>query len=64
MHTYEIEVPGERERGVVVRCPAHDKREELQPGRSGGAFYCPECGYEVDFTVHDTFDWRDWGEMC
>lgn len=66
MRTYEIEVPDDhdRERGVVVHCPAHDERAEFEPGRAGGAFCCPECGYELELNVHDTLDWRDWGEWC
>lgn len=66
MRTYEIEVPEERdpERGVVGRCPVHDEREEFDPGRAGGAFCCSGCGYELEVSLHDTVDWRDWGEWC
>ena len=64
MTPYEIERPTERERGIRLRCPEHDEEVELQPGHSGGVLYCPGCGIEIEISLHDDLDWRDWGERC
>jgi hypothetical protein len=64
MTTYEVELPDGPERGLRIVCPDHDAATELQPGERGGTLYCPDCGYELEVRLHDTFDWRDWGEHC
>lgn len=64
MTTYEIERPDGPERGIRVRCPEHGEEEALQLGHQRVAFYCAGCGFEVEDHLHDTQDWRDWGEMC
>ena len=61
---YRIEVPQEPERGIRVGCEEHDDWEEFQPGYRTVAFYCDGCGFEVEISLRDTHEWRDWGEMC
>lgn len=64
MTTYEIKRPDGPERGIRVACPDHGEAKEFQPGYRRVAFYCPECGIEIEVQLHDTHDWRDWGERC
>lgn len=61
---YEIERFDGPERGIRVSCPEHGEHEEFPPGRRRVVFYCSGCGYELEVAVHDTHDWRDWGERC
>lgn len=62
--TYEIDRADDPERGIRVRCTDHDVTEEFEPGYRSGSFYCSECGFEVEVSLHDMLDWRDWGERC
>lgn len=64
MTAYRVEVLEGEERGMRVGCEDHDEWEEFQPGYRSVAFYCEGCGFEVEVTLRDTYDWRDWGEMC
>lgn len=60
---FEIERPDGPERGLQITCPEHGEREEFQPGKTGGTFYCSGCGVEIEVQVRAP-DWRDWGERC
>jgi len=64
MPEYTVTVPDGQERGVVVECETHGDSEEFQPGYRTVAFHCNGCGYELELTLHDVHDWRDFGEMC
>lgn len=64
MTTFTVETPDGPERGVRVACDDHGESEEFPPGRRSVAFYCPDCGYEVEVGLHDTHEWRDPGERC
>ncbi|PSP79395.1 hypothetical protein BRC81_05275 [Halobacteriales archaeon QS_1_68_20] len=64
MTTYEVERRDEKERGIRVACPEHGHEEEFPPGRRRVAFYCPDCGFELEVSLHDDLDWRPWGELC
>ncbi|TYL38013.1 hypothetical protein CV102_14010 [Natronococcus pandeyae] len=64
MSVYTVELPDERERGIRVECDEHGESEEFEPGYRTVAFYCELCGYEVEINVHDTHEWRDFGERC
>lgn len=64
MATFTVEVLDGEERGVRVGCEDHDEWEEFDPGYRKVAFYCDECGFEVEVNLQDTYDWRDLGEMC
>jgi uncharacterized protein (DUF983 family) len=64
MTTYTVERPDEGERGIRVVCPEHGEAEEFEPGRRQVAFYCSACGFELEVTLHDTHEWRDFGERC
>ena len=61
---YRIEVLDDPERGVRVGCERHDEWREFEPGRRSVAFFCGECNIDVELTLHDELDWRDWGERC
>lgn len=60
--TFTVEVPNEEERGVRVRCQAHQASEEFRTGHRKGTFYCEGCGFEIEIDLHDDHEWRDWGE--
>lgn len=64
MTGYTVTVPEGDERGVRVECEAHGESEEFQPGYRRVAFYCEQCGRELELALHDADDWRDLGEMC
>lgn len=64
MTDYRVELPAAEERGIQITCETHGEAEEFQPGYRRVAFYCDGCGYEVEFSLRDTHDWRDLGEMC
>jgi uncharacterized protein (DUF983 family) len=64
MPGYSVEIPERQERGIQVTCEAHGETEEFQPGYRTVAFYCEQCGYELELTVHDLHEWRDLQEMC
>ncbi|PSQ56168.1 MAG: hypothetical protein BRD23_09730 [Halobacteriales archaeon SW_9_67_25] len=64
MTGYTVETPEREERGIRVACEAHGVAEEFRPGRRRVAFYCDRCGYELEVTLHDTYDWRDMQEQC
>lgn len=64
MSPYQVERPDGPERGIQIACTEHDEREEFHPGHRRVVFYCPDCGVEVEVSLHDTFDWRDLGERC
>ena len=61
---YTVETPDGPERGLRVTCESHGRSEEFDPGYRSGAFYCPDCGYEIEVTLRDTHEWRDLGESC
>lgn len=64
MSGYRVEIPEGEERGIRVECEVHGEADEFQPGYRTVAFYCEGCGYEVELTVRDPYDWRDLGEIC
>lgn len=64
MSDYSVTVPDGTERGIVVRCEEHDEAKQFQPGFGTVAFHCERCGYELELTLHDLHDWRDFGELC
>lgn len=64
MSTYEVDPPAGPERGIRVSCAEHGAAEEYDPGQRRVAFFCPDCGVEVEVALHDPFDWRDLGERC
>ena len=62
--SYEIERPDGPERGIRVVCVEHGEDAEFRPEQRRGAFYCPDCGIEIEVALHDLLDWRDLGERC
>lgn len=48
----------------AVTCETHGVSEEFEPGHWRVAFYCPDCGCELEVTLRDTHEWRDLGESC
>lgn len=64
MTEYTVTVPEGDERGIRIACEDHGEAEEFQPGYRTVTFHCDQCGYEVEFTLHDLHEWRDLGEMC
>lgn len=64
MTEYLVEVPDRANEGIRIGCEEHDDWKEFQPGYRRVAFYCEDCGYEIDVSLRDPDDWRDWGEMC
>jgi uncharacterized protein (DUF983 family) len=64
MTDYTVTVPEGEELGIRVRCEDHGEVAEFQPGYRTVAFHCDGCGYEIELTLHDTRDWRDFGEVC
>ncbi|ELZ08561.1 hypothetical protein C479_14518 [Halovivax asiaticus JCM 14624] len=61
---YRVEPLADPERGLRVGCERHDEWTEFDPSRRSVAFYCPDCSMEIEVTLHDDLDWRDWGERC
>ena len=64
MPGYTVTLPEQAERGIRVTCTDHDHTEEFSPAQRTVAFHCPDCGYEIELTVHDLHEWRDLHEMC
>lgn len=64
MVTYEVEGPDGPEDGIRVACPEHHVAERYPPGRRRVAFHCPDCGFELEVSLHDALDSRPWGEWC
>ncbi|WP_148680494.1 hypothetical protein [Halovivax ruber] len=61
---YRVEPLADPERGMRVGCERHDEWRVFDPGRRSVVFYCPDCSMEIEVTLHDDLDWRDWGERC
>ena len=64
MTTYTIERPDDSERGIRVACSDHGESEEFDSGLRRVAFYCSGCGFELELTLHDTHEWREFSERC
>ncbi|MFC4439491.1 MULTISPECIES: hypothetical protein [Natrialbaceae] len=61
---FTVELPDAPERGIRVECDEHGEFEVFEPGYQTVPFYCAGCGYELEITVRDSHEWRDFGERC
>ncbi|WP_225334511.1 hypothetical protein [Halomicrobium urmianum] len=61
--SYRIERPPGEERGIVIACEDHDHRREFRPAEKRVAFFCPDCGVEVEVALRED-DWRPLSERC
>lgn len=53
---YTVETPDGPQRGLRVTCESHGHSDEFDPGYRTDAFYCSDCGYEIEVTSRDTYE--------
>ena len=53
---YTVETPDGPQWGLRVTYESHGHSDEFDPGYRTDAFYCPDCGYEIEVTSRDTYE--------
>lgn len=63
-NSFEVSPPKGPESGIRISCIEHGEEMEFQQGYRQVVFYCPLCDIELEVTLYDSSDWREFTERC